>query len=390
MMFDAPPSYDFCYPRVMKGTVIFAGGGTGGHVFPNVAVFERLRAADFVGRAMFLVSHRPLDAELVGAVDGAEYLAVQASPWSPRPAGGLRFLRDLMRGRERVRRLIRDVRGSGGSPMVMVATGGFVSAPCVSAARAERVPVALVNLDAVPGRANRRLAGRVDARFSVYAVAGWRDVVRVGMPLRQAVLRETPACEARAALGLDPERETLLITAGSQGARSINALLLELLRASPSMLAEGGWQVLHQCGSHDGDELTEAYAAAGVRARVERFVDDMGLAWSAASLSVSRAGAGSAGEVWARAVPTLFLPYPFHKDQHQRLNALPLVEAGGAVLAVDLIEPIANAAAVGPRLAELLRDRHRRESMREALGRTRPSDGAARIARWVAQRLGST
>ena len=119
----------------MKGTVLLAGGGTGGHIFPNLAVLERLREAGFEGRARLLVSCRPLDAQIAGGA-GVEHVAVEASPWSPRPVRGLRFLRDLVRGRRRVRRLIEEIQTREQGPVVMVATGGFVSAPCVAAARA--------------------------------------------------------------------------------------------------------------------------------------------------------------------------------------------------------------------------------------------------------------
>jgi UDP-N-acetylglucosamine:LPS N-acetylglucosamine transferase len=106
----------------------------------------------------------------------------------------------------------------------------------------------------------------------------------------------------------------------------------------------------------------------------------MGQAWGAADLAVSRAGAGSVAEAWANRVPTLFLPYPYHKDQHQRFNAAPLVDAGGAVLADDLIDPARNVAGAGKTLLELMASPDRRSSLRAALTRLGPADGADRIA----------
>jgi len=113
----------------------------------------------------------------------------------------------------------------------------------------------------------------------------------------------------------------------------------------------------------------------------------MGLAWSAAEAALSRAGAGSAAEVWARAVPTVFLPYPHHKDLHQVHNAQPLVDAGGAVLGVDHVEPAANLDAIRGPLAELLTDPAPRQAMGAALRTHAPPDGAAAVADWLVMQL---
>jgi UDP-N-acetylglucosamine--N-acetylmuramyl-(pentapeptide) pyrophosphoryl-undecaprenol N-acetylglucosamine transferase len=151
-----------------------------------------------------------------------------------------------------------------------------------------------------------------------------------------------------------------------------------------------GWQVIHQCGKGgDEDDVRYAYEASSVRAHVTAFLDPMGPAWGAADLAVSRAGAGSVGEAWANRVPTVFMPYPFHKDQHQKRNAAVLVDAGGAVVARDRIEAVANVEGeAGSALLELLADdggvRGRMRAALEGLGAT---DGAARAAR-VIQEMG--
>jgi UDP-N-acetylglucosamine--N-acetylmuramyl-(pentapeptide) pyrophosphoryl-undecaprenol N-acetylglucosamine transferase len=144
-----------------------------------------------------------------------------------------------------------------------------------------------------------------------------------------------------------------------------------------------GWQVLHQCGAGDEEFLREAYAAAGVPAVVKAFLPGMGDAWRAADLAVSRCGAGAVGEVWASGTPSVFLPYPYHRDQHQKWNAQPLVETGGAVLVDDKIEPGATCAGLSPVLTRLLGDAQARQSMRHALGRLGPADGAERVARLI-------
>jgi UDP-N-acetylglucosamine--N-acetylmuramyl-(pentapeptide) pyrophosphoryl-undecaprenol N-acetylglucosamine transferase len=185
---------------------------------------------------------------------------------------------------------------------------------------------------------------------------------------------------------------------------------MELVRREDFRAALGGWQVFHLSGDKDVAELTRDYAAAKVPARVLPFCDAMGLAWGSATLAISRAGAGSVGEAWANAVPTLFFPYPYHRDQHQKLNALPLTHSGagagaenvqspesrvqsrganpGAVLLEDLIDPAANAAQTGPVLMDLIADAGKRQKMAAQLRATRPADGASAVADWLAGVVG--
>jgi UDP-N-acetylglucosamine--N-acetylmuramyl-(pentapeptide) pyrophosphoryl-undecaprenol N-acetylglucosamine transferase len=264
----------------------------------------------------------------------------------------------------------------------VVATGGFVSGPAIISAGRAGLPTALVNLDAVPGKANRYLARRVAKVFSVYDVPRWDDVERIGMPVRSVARASAAAGEARRQLGLKPDRETLLICGGSQGAQSINDMMIELARRGA---IASDWQVLHLSGPTDEAKLRAEYADCAIDARVTAFCDQMGLAWSAATLAISRAGAGGVAEVVVNTVPAVFMPYPFHKDQHQRLNALPLVESGGAVMLDDRVDAAANAEQMAPLLRSLLSDAPRRGRMAELLGRRAPPDGAATVARWVAE-----
>ncbi|MBX3358128.1 MAG: glycosyltransferase [Phycisphaeraceae bacterium] len=374
-------------------TLIFAGGGTGGHLFPGLAIAEAART--FAGhdktnlRCLFLCSNRPLDSTILSA-EGAEFVVMPARPLSLRPMGLVRFARawgpSVRLGRQTIRRE-RDA----GRVVRVVAMGGFVAAPIAQAARAEQTPVTLVNLDAVPGKANRWIGRRADAGvFSALpvqheAARRWTVVPPI---VRSAAVAKGEQSECRARLGIDPSLRTLMVTGGSQGARTINDLLAGFARDHAKDLA--GWQVIHQCGKDGAATVREAYAAAGVPAIVHEFVSGMADWWGAADLAVSRSGAGSVAEAWANAVPTLFMPYPYHRDEHQRFNAMPLVDAGGAVLAVDRIELAVNAAEVGPQLAGLINDPSRLDSMRAALRSLGPADGAERIARALLEPAAST
>lgn len=358
-------------------TVLFAGGGTGGHIFPNAAVVQKATA---MGRSLtphFLVSNRDIDHRLLEPL-GYDYTALTALPFTVHPLRVLRFVQHYHAAQRQCRRVIERVQ-----PAALVATGGFVSAPAVKAAAREGIPVALVNLDAAPGRANRWCATDATEVFTAYAEAGLPRAQRIGVPLRGEAAQSVDPHHARRELGLRPNAETLLITAGSQGASTINLMAMEMVGRTAHRRVFEGRQVLHLAGPDMRDEVAAAYGKAGVSAKVEAFCQRMGLAWSAATIAVSRAGAGSVAEAWRHAVPTIFMPYPFHKDEHQKKNAEPLVNAGGAMLIRDRVDPAANVAEVAGPLASLLDGEARRAKMRDAAAASRPPDGADAVAKWL-------
>ena len=364
-------------------TILFAGGGTGGHIFPNLAVIERLR--DAMGndlRAHLLVSDRAVDADIVQRAT-LPYTALHARPFGTKPAALWRCLRAYKQSMAQVRRIIHETRAG-----ALIGTGGFVTAPALHAARRAHLPAALVNLDAVPGLASRWSARYATDTFTVYPHPTLPRAQPIGLPLRHAALASESAEAARDALGLWPERRTLLVTAGSQGAASINRAMIELVGKKPAVRDElANWQVLHLTGAADRQAVQAAYDEAGVPATVLAFCEAMGRAWAAADLAISRAGAGSVAEVWANRVPTVFLPYPHHRDEHQKLNAAPLIERGGALLLTDLADGPRNADTLAGPLEELLTDAERRQAMRDQLDDA-PVDGAEVVAAWVRLALG--
>ena len=305
----------------------------------------------------------------------AEFVPVPAEPFSMRPAKLLRCMVEGWRGRRAAETLLReaDVRH-------VVALGGFVTGPVVAAASRLRVPILLVNLDATPGKANRWVAARATRILSAVPTPGMPGFAErvIGMPIRRIAMTPGDPLTCREMLGLDPRRKTLLVTGASQGATSLNDLVPFLARERPGLFAE--WQVLHLCGQGDPDALKAAYEAAGVASIVLRFQHRMGLAWGAADLALSRAGANSVAEAVANAVPTVFAPYPYHKDLHQKHNAQPLVDEGVAAMALDRIEPAANMDGLGRELIALMTDPARRNGMRDRLANRPRVDAAAVIA----------
>jgi len=361
-------------------TVVFAGGGTGGHLFPALAIHEQLTSMGDV-RAVYLCSRRPLDAEILKS-EGVAFEAIPAEPFGVRPKRLLKFMwtwgSAVRAARGTLNRLKRE-----SARVEVVAMGGFVAAPVAHAARLEQCRVTLVNLDAVPGRANRMMSRRAATILTATAAQGY-DWTVVPPIVRRAALAPGDAAHCRRELGLDPAKKTLLVTGASQGAGSINKLMLALVRQNAT--AFSGWQVIHQTGKSDTEDLRAAYSNAGVQCLVEPFFRGMGTLWGAADCAVSRCGAGSVAEAWANKVPAVFLPYPYHKDEHQRRNAEPLERAGGCEIVTDLIAPEANLPQAGAKTIALMRDAGRRDSMRAGLAALGPADGAARVARAIVSR----
>ncbi len=370
----------------MTRTILFAGGGTGGHIYPNLAIAERLSEAKPASlQAHFLVSDRAIDAQVLSKTD-VPFTPLPARPLTLHPLRVPAFIQGWFKSIDAVTKLIAQLQ-----PAAMVATGGFVSGPAVVAANRAGVPVFLVNLDAVPGRANRMLASRAVERFTVYESRDLPGAKRIGLPLRRSAVGPVDKGQARAKLGLDPDKETILVTAGSQGAQTVNRMMIQMVSMTqPRRELSQGWQVLHLSGQADVEACKKAYDQAGIPNQVAAFCHHMGLAWRSASIAISRAGAGSVAEAWANAAPTIFLPYPFHKDQHQKLNAAPLVQMGSAMLFDDLIDGDKNARRVHAPLMALMKNESRRQHMAELLMKHRPEDGAAAVAKAITRIVPTT
>lgn len=368
----------------MTRSVILAGGGSGGHLSPGLAIAERLQALASETPTLFICSDRSID-RLMLDHSGARFEPIAAAPFSIRPRGLIRFLSAQGKATRAAMQLLREHEAG-----VVLSLGGFVSAPVVRAAARLGITTMLINLDVVPGRANRWVARRADQVYTALPLGTGVTlphlVRQVGFPVRRAAVAPADPASCRERLGLSAHRPTLLITGASQGAGTINRLMERFIEVRPGAL--DGWEVLHLAGVEDRTRLDEAYRRAGIPAVVLDFLDHMGLAWGAAELAVSRAGANSVAEVALNRVPTIFVPYPWHKDLHQQFNARSLVESGRAVLASDRIEPQQNMESIGSLLRDLLLDPARRNAMRGEPSSGATEDGAAEIAELVVRELG--
>jgi len=203
----------------------------------------------------------------------------------------------------------------------------------------------------------------------------------VGCPVR-AGLTDGDADEARRRFALRADRRTLLVAPGSQGAANVNRAAARL-RPALDELADG-WQVLHVAGPGNGQSVRAAYEGAKIHHMVLDFCERMDLAYAVADLALCRAGASTVAELAATSTPAVLMPYPYHRDQHQRHNAAELVAAGAGVVVADATDPAANADSLRRRMLPLMREPARLEAMRSAAaGLGRPA-AAEEIARWLA------
>lgn len=323
--------------------VVIAGGGTGGHLFPALAVREALVKRQPDAQALFVGATRGVEGAILGRL-GLPFRGLEVSRISGAGLSGqTRTVVQLPWLVRHAARILQEF-----APQVVLGVGGYASVPTVVAARLRRTSVVLHEQNAIPGLANRwlgRLAAMVAVSFP--ATARFFPVGRVavtGNPVR-AEIRPGDARDARARLGLSPDRLTVLIFGGSQGARRLNASLLEAL---PRLAAEAARiQFVHATGERDLAEVRAAYRAHGLRACAEPFFDDMATAYRAADFAICRAGAGTIFELAAMGKPALLVPYPYAANDHQRLNAEAMVTAGAAwTLPDDFCD--------GPRIAATL------------------------------------
>ena len=320
--------------------VVFAGGGTGGHIQPNLAIAEELAGKVPGGvRGVFVTSDRPVDAGVLEGevVDGFAFQVVvsPAKPLAMRPRALARFVMSwggsVRAGRQAIGQLKESC-----ERVVLVSTGGFVSPGAAQAARAERVPSVLVNLDAVPGKANRLMQRCATAQLSSAPTDDTR-LTRIAPIVRRRMHELPSAAEARRVLGLDAAKNTLLVTGGSQGASTVNAFAAAAIGTLRDEIDLDQWQVLHQCGRDADAELIGIYDRIGITASVHAYIDRMDQAFAASDAAVTRGGAGAMADVWATGTPALVLPYPYHTDEHQRKNAEELAVAGGVSVGTDMI-----------------------------------------------------
>jgi UDP-N-acetylglucosamine--N-acetylmuramyl-(pentapeptide) pyrophosphoryl-undecaprenol N-acetylglucosamine transferase len=300
---------------------LLAGGGTGGHVNPLLALAELLR--DEGHEVIALGTKEGLEQRLVPE-RGFELATIPRLPLPRKLSiGALSFPFKLLGASLQVRKMIRERQIDG-----VVGFGGYASAPAYIGARLTKKPLVIHEANALAGFANRLGARFTRHRAVAFSNSNLTGATLVGMPIRREVIEganKIDKDQARVELGLDPVLPTLLVTGGSQGARSINNAVIDSL----SELSNAGIQVLHIVGEKAG--LEEANQPGYLRIA---YCDRMDAAIAASDLAISRSGASTVSEFSAAGLPAVFVPYPVGNGE-QRHNAGSVVEAGGAELCDD-------------------------------------------------------
>jgi UDP-N-acetylglucosamine--N-acetylmuramyl-(pentapeptide) pyrophosphoryl-undecaprenol N-acetylglucosamine transferase len=305
-------------------TVVIAGGGTGGHLYPGLAVARALIARRPEARVSFAGTARGLEARVVPQ-QGFELDLIRSAGLKGRSLGA------RVRGASILPLSFLDAWSvlSRRRPDVVVGVGGYSSGPVVLLAAVRGIATMVLEQNAAPGLTNRTLAPFVRAAAVTYedSLSHFRGRGFVsGNPVRPEFLSGTKTAAADA-VGRPPR---LLVLGGSQGAHAINLALMELM---PDLMARcPGLEVLHQTGPGDLAAVREAYGSAGLVVRAEAFVDDVASEMRRADIVVSRAGATTLAELAALGIPAILVPFPAAADDHQRKNAEVLVRAGAAVM----------------------------------------------------------
>lgn len=347
--------------------VLIAGGGTGGHVIPALAIARELRAR-YGAEVLFVGTARGIENRLVPQAGYRLELVKVGALKNVGLATRLRTLFDLPLAILRSRGILREFR-----PDVVVGVGGYASGPAMAAAILGGVPALAFEPNYVPGFANK-IVGRWVSAAAVHfdeTRRYFRNAQVVGVPVRPEFFGAAPQP------GDLPS--TLLVFGGSQGAHAINVAVTE---AIPALLREvPGLHVIHQTGERDYNDVQAAYTRAGASAEVSAFIDNMPQVFARASLIVCRSGASTVAEITAAGKPAVFVPFPRAADDHQRRNAEAIAQAGAAVL---IHESDLTPELLARSVADLLRDPARLQVMGEKARALGHRDAAGKVAEMVA------
>ena len=358
-------------------TFFFAGGGTGGHIYPAIAVAEQIVKSEPTAKIRFFVSTRSIDEQILSKT-GFEFTVLPAQVFSARLNKLIGFCNSFFKSYGIAKRAISECNNA-----VVIGIGGFIAAPVCLAAHKLKILLVLLNVDIVPGRANKiigRWADKVFLQFEdtkQYFARTKAEVYVVGCPLRSGFINPEPK-KAKSELGLDDNKKTLLITGASSGSENINNAVCSLLVKLGDFA--DNWQIVHLTGAGNYEKVRQMYAETKIGHKVLSYCDDMASLLAASDLVIGRSGAVSVAEYAAASVPSICMPYPYHKDRHQYLNAGKLVEAGAAVIVDDLPDEKERQGWLWEELEVLMKDEKKREEMRLSCKSIARLDASLKIA----------
>jgi UDP-N-acetylglucosamine--N-acetylmuramyl-(pentapeptide) pyrophosphoryl-undecaprenol N-acetylglucosamine transferase len=352
-------------------TIVFAGGGTGGHLFPGIAVAQILAESGRPVKCVFVGSARSVEQQIVRN-HGFEHVALPVEPSSTLLTRPVQFANRLWQSAQAASTFLPKCQAS-----VVIGLGGFASVPVVWAARLAGIPLILLEQNVVPGRATSWLCRRANL-----TCLGFSDAARrlprsashrvTGNPVREPIAR------LAALAPTDTERRSVVVLGGSQGSLALNEAFLGCVERIPHEFS--GWRIVHQTGARDEEHVRRRYEACGVRAEVEPFFDDPIGLYRAAGLAVSRAGALTLSELACAAVPAVLIPYPKAIRNHQRLNAYAFEHVGAARVVRQSRDAEKTCTHLQDELTALLPNAELRARMARAMRSLARPDAAAVVA----------
>jgi UDP-N-acetylglucosamine--N-acetylmuramyl-(pentapeptide) pyrophosphoryl-undecaprenol N-acetylglucosamine transferase len=360
------------HPRVY----LFAGGGTGGHLYPAIAIAEKLREWDPQAVMHFVGTPRGLEARVVPELGFPLHLTAVRGFARKRFWANLTVPFLLIWSLVQSATILMRVR-----PQVVIGTGGYVSGPMLFAAHLLGYRTLIQEQNSYPGVTTRLLARWVDQVHISFAesisfFSGRKNVFVTGNPVRDLRVDATPA-QARQHFGLAPDKSTLLVFGGSQGARVINQAVIKILSR---LLSESEMQLIWSSGKWNQEEVRQAAVGCEESVSLTDFITDMPMAYRAADAVLSRAGALTLAEINVCGLPSILIPFAAAAGNHQEANALALAKMGSAVVILERELPQRDLAA---EIIALLGDPGRREKMGKAAHEAAFASASTDLARAV-------
>lgn len=350
--------------------VVIAGGGTGGHVFPAIAIAEAVKEKIPGARVTFVGTPRGIEVKAVPeagwTLEVIDVMPLKGRSVVQRLLGGLKMITALAKARKLLKRL---------NPDLVIGVGGYASAAVGVGAVTMGIPMMLHEQNSIPGLTNRllgRVAKKICVTFPESAQFFAADkIVMTGNPVRHRIRDILTQSDDRGGMG----EFTIFVCGGSQGARSLNQAMLNALPHLKNLTRP--LRVIHQVGAQaDAAQVEATYRSAGVTAEVHRFISDIGRCYREADVVVGRAGAGTLSELALAGRPAILVPYPFAADNHQEANARTYVSEGAARLILDRE---LDGARLAGELRGILEDHTSRMAMAACMRRLATPNAAAQI-----------
>ena len=306
--------------------IVFAGGGTGGHLMAGLSIAQEISSRFPGTRIIFFGTNKKSESGYIGK-SGYEFKQIMACRLTSFIRLPLFLFASLVGTAHSLINLIKI------RPDVIIGLGGYGSVFPVIAAYITGVPIVLIEQNVIPGRANL-----IMARWADIVLCHWKSskkrfekghVSVTGVPIRKGIIESETEAGGNP-FGLDRQKKTLLIMGGSQGAQAINEVMLQSIPGILALVPE--LQVIHLTGKHGYREAKEAYSGMGIGSFVSEFYNDIGAAYGLSDLVVSRSGANTIAEITAVGIPAVLIPYPYATDNHQYWNAYELSSVGGALI----------------------------------------------------------